>query len=124
MTKGAPFELVLSRPPPPLAIEAQTAIDPLATNDHSHSKWREGLGKRIGTARAEMAKGELSSKSAFAKKIRIPMPNIQPGSFVFIRNEYFNPKKDKKHKLAAIATGRYEVAEVNQDTLVIRDEDR
>ena len=123
VTKVAPFEPVLSRPPPPLAIQAQPAIDPLATNAHTHTKWRECLGKLIGTARAEMAKGQLRYKSDFHKKIRIPMPNNPPGSYVFIRKEYFNPKKDKKHKLATIATGPYEVIEVNQDTVVIKDDD-
>ena len=71
-----------------------------------------------------MAKGQLCYKGDFDKKIRIPMPNIQPRAHVFIRKEYFNPKKDKKHKLAAIATGPYAVIEVNPDTGVIKDENR
>ena len=124
VTKVALFEPVIRRPPPPLAIQAQPAIDPLATNAHTHTKWREWLSKLIGTALAERAKGQMRYKSDFDKKIRMPIPNIQPGSYVFIRKEYFNPKKDGKHKLAAIATGPYEVIEVNQDAVVIKDKDR
>ena len=124
VTKVAPFELVLSRPPPPLGIQAQPAIDPLGTNAHTDTKWRQWLGKLIGMARAEMAKGQLRYKSDFDKEIGIHMPNIQPGSYVFIRKEYFNPKKDKKHKMTAIVTGPYEVIEINKDTAAIKDEDR
>ena len=39
-TKSSPFELVLSRPPSPLALQSQPAISQLSKSAHSHSKWK------------------------------------------------------------------------------------
>lgn len=43
---------------------------------------------------------------------------IRPGSYVFIRKEYFS-KENPKHKLAPIADGPYKVKSGNEKTVVI-----
>ena len=55
-TSVAPFELVLSRPPEPLAFEATPSIDPVSDEAQYHKKWTIYVKALTSTARKEMEK--------------------------------------------------------------------
>ena len=54
-----------------------------------------------------------------------PVPQaIAPGTHVYVRKEYINPQKERKHKLSSVAEGPYEVLDTNADRVVINDGSR
>ncbi len=57
------------------------------------------------------------------QRTRSAQENINPGFYVFLRKDYANPDKEKKHKLGPIATGLYPVREVEGYTFVFEYED-
>lgn len=48
------------------------------------------------------------------------MAEYRPGTHVFVRRDYANPRRDTRHKLATIADGPFRVCEVDKDTVVIQ----
>ena len=119
-TQVAPFELVLSRKPPPLAIQAQPTIRDVGTHAKFKVKWMEWLSALMSTAKIAKKKAETRYKANFDRRLRKTAEVIVPGSRVFVRKDYTNPRTDTKHKLSPVATGPYKVIEVDDHTVLIQ----
>ena len=64
-TSVAPSELVLSRPPAPLALEATPSIDAVSDKAQYHKKWTTYAKALTSTARKAMEKRQLRHKRRF-----------------------------------------------------------
>ena len=84
-TALAPFELVLSRKPPPLALEKQPSIHrtPLDTRD----KWKNWLTKALSEARGTLERVQTRYKRNYDNRLRKQRERIQEGDYVYLRVE-------------------------------------
>lgn len=69
-----------------------------------------------------MAKAQTKYKDNFDKRVQTSKDMIAPGSFVFVRKEYYG-QIDRKRKLAPIAQGLFRVTPVAEETVVIQTRD-
>ena len=122
-TSLAPFELVLSKPPGPLAAD-------IPTEEHNDTvsyrqKWKSWLTKAIKDTTDQLQKAQERYKRSFDKRLRKQREEIRKDDYVFLRVERRNDK-EHRHKLAAIADGPYRVKDVNTEakTVVIEYPDR
>ncbi len=115
-TSLAPFELILSRPPPPLSVpQAPTTPEqPVLFRD----RWRLNLRKVLKTSGAVMRATAARMKRNYDERLRRHRDVIKPGDFVFLRTER-RDDNETRHKLAAIAEGPYRVESVRGNTVVI-----
>lgn len=116
-TALAPFELVLSRPPPPLSVKTSQGT-PISV-EHSHNKWRQWLRKTITEARTKLDQAQARYKKTYDRRLRNRQEKILPGNNVYLRVE----KRDEnqtRHKLAAVAEGPYPVQSIHDNTVVIQ----
>ena len=118
-TSVAPFELVLSRPPAPLAFEATPSIDPVSDEAQYQKKWTTYAKALTSTARNEIVNRQLRHKRGFDDRVMPYKEDVTVGTYVFLRKDYTNPRRESKHKLGPIATGAYKVTarEVNGVTI-------
>ena len=123
-TSIAPFELILSRPPPPLSFEAEPTVGKIGTAAQYNTKWRVWLSALMSAAKVELEKRQARYKNNFDNRIGTPRDDIVVGCHVFVRKVYFNPKKKRKHKLSPVVTGPYLVLQVVKHTVVIEIEDK
>lgn len=118
-TKIAPFELVLSKPPMPISIQARPRLVEEQPDPSKYlQKWKAWLHTLMSTAGAEMRKAQERYKRNFENRLRKSCENIKKGTNVFIRKEYFS-KEQPKHKLAPLANGPYEVINCDNKTVVV-----
>ena len=115
-TAIAPFDLVLSNPPGPLALEAQPS-QPTSAKDFK-SKWKAWLEKALTETRDPLSKAQERYKRNYDRRLRRDLENIKAGDFVFLRVER-KDDKETRHKLAPIADGPYLVKDVNQDAKTV-----
>ena len=115
----SPFELVLSRRPRTLSLQAEPDISAVKTAREYHAKWKSSLSALMNTASRNLAKLQARYKPDMDKRTHPPGEVITKGSQVFLRKEYTNPRVEGKHKLSPVAEGPFPVKEVNNDTLVI-----
>ena len=118
-TSMAPFDLVLSKPPGPLA----TSLPPTEYNgrlDFKH-KWKKWLAKVIPETQEKLRKSQERYKRNFDKRLRKNTDTIAPGDNIFLRVER-KDDKDTRHKLAPIADGPFPVLRVDNTakTVVIK----
>ena len=118
-TSMAPFDLVLSKPPGPLAA----ALPSTAYNgplDFKH-KWKKWLTKVIPETQQKLQKAQERYKKNFDKRIRKTTETIKPGDQIFLRIER-KDEKETRHKLAPIAEGPFPVIRVDTSskTVVIK----
>ena len=115
-TAVAPFELVLSRPPPPLALEAQPRIsrDPVETRD----KWKQWLKKSLREARERLRKAQERYKRNYDTRLRKQKELIKEGDHVYLRRER-RDESEHSHKLATAAEGPFPVKSSTRQTVVI-----
>ena len=121
-TSVAPFELVLSRTPGPLAFEATPSIDPVSDEAQYHKKWATYEKALTSTARKEMEKRQLRYKRGFDDRVMPYKEDVTVGTYVFLRKDYTNPRRESKHKLGPIATGTYKVPAREANTVTIERE--
>ena len=121
-TSVAPFELVLSRPPAPLAFEATPSIDSVSDEAQYHKKWTTYAKALTSTARKEIQKRQLRYKREFDDRVMPYKEDVTVGTYVFLRKDYTNPRRESKHKLASIATGPYKVTAREANTVTIERE--
>lgn len=119
-TASAPFELVLSRPPPPLALEA--APRTFANTQEARSHWKRCLEKSLGEANNRLEKAQRRYKRNFDARLRKQKEIIAAGDNVYLRVERRN-EDEHRHKLAAVAEGPYPVLDVKGKTVVIQRRD-
>ena len=78
-TKIAPFELVLSRPPRSLSLQAEPQIEEVG-HAHYHAKWRAWLRGLMNTAKRELKKCQERYRANYDKHIRHPKADYAPGT--------------------------------------------
>ena len=61
----------------------------------------------MSTAMVELEKRQARYKKNCDNRIGTPKDDIVVGCHVFIRKDYFNPKKKRKYKLSPAITGPY-----------------
>ena len=113
----APFELVLSRPPPPLAMEQPIGKN-YATPEDEKRRFVHRLKELVPLAKERLVEAQRKYKENFDKNARVSSSRYCPDSWVFLRKESPNP--EGKSKLDEIAEGPYRVIKSEGHTLVIR----
>ena len=112
----APFDLVLSRPPGPLALKAQPTT--LKDSVDYKTRWKAWLEKTLSEASAKLRSSQDRYKRNYHKRLRKDREVINPGLYVFLRTEK-KDNKDSRHKLAPLAEGPYLVKEVDVDSKTV-----
>jgi hypothetical protein len=113
----APFELVLSIPPPPLALEQPIGKDH-GTPEEEKRLFVHRLKTLVPLAKEGLVEAQRKYKENFDKNARVANPRFCPNSWIFLRKESSNP--EGKYKLDEIAEGPYRVIKSEGHTLVIR----
>ena len=129
-TGTTPFDLVLSRHPPPLLVEqemlehhsSERARDRRARMSQAKEEFLKRLGEVMAKARHNLEKTQLRYKRNFDARIRARLRNLHPGSFVYreipVHPEGVNPK------LASPVDGPHRVIANNWPTILIDDHGR
>ena len=107
-TMLAPFELVLSLPPPAISIESRPTIFSADDAYTYRERWKYWLTQLMSTASAELEKRQARYKRNFDARLRLPVQQISEGSFVFLRRDH-TPRTESRHKLAPVADCPFEV---------------
>ena len=120
-TALAPFELVLSRPPPPLALknEPRSYKDP----QEARIKWKEWLEKALADAKDMLTKAQQRYKRNYDARLRRHRENIKKNDYVYLRVDR-RDEKEHWHKLAAVAEGPFKVLDTHDKTVVIEKDDK
>ena len=122
-TMLAPFELVLSQPPPALSIESRPTMDAADDAYTYRELWKYWLTQLMSTASAELEKRQARYKRNFDARLRLPVLRISEGSFVFLRRDR-TPRTESRHKLEPVADGPFEVVGANEHTVVVKIDER
>ena len=129
-TGTTPFDLVLSRHPPPLLVEqdmldhrpTECARDRRARMSQAKQEFLYRLGKLMSKARGNLTKTQQRYKRNFDARVRARLRNLEPGSYVYreipVHPEGVNPK------LAQQVEGPYKVIENCWPTIIIDDNGR
>ena len=114
-TRTIPFDLVLSRPPPPFTLDQSDSSAP-RSNRFSKNAFLKRLEASIDSARTQLAKTQQRYKDDFDKRIRRTNRKLRPGDFV-----YLNPRDGsaKTGKLEPAAIGPYRVLLNDKRTVYI-----
>ena len=83
-TGATPFELVLSRPPQPFALQHSTRRRRQGKVKFDHADYVERLETTVTKARANLSAAEERYKSDFDKRIKHKLPPIEAGDWVFL----------------------------------------
>ena len=121
-TDIAPFDLVLSLPPGPLALEVSRS-EPSSTTDFK-TKWKAWLEKALTETRAKLKAAQDRYKRNYDRRLRRDNETIKPEDSVYLRVER-RDEAETRHKLAPIAKGPYRVKAVDNrsKTVVIEYDD-
>ncbi|CAN8076688.1 unnamed protein product [Agarophyton chilense] len=114
-----PLELVLSRTQPLVALEPQPTLDTFLSPTAYREAWKTWLMKLVPAARRSMGRAQAAYKRDIDTKAPRSPPRLAPDGYVFIRKEYWNPEKEKRHKLSPVADGPFRVIWVAPDTVVV-----
>ena len=96
-TSIAPFELVLSKPPGPLA--ASIPRNETETPREYQLKWKDWLARTIPDTQEKLRKAQERYKKAFDKRLRRTTEDIMTGDNVYLRVER-KDDTETRHKLA------------------------
>ena len=118
-TMLAPFEFVLSRPPPTLSIESRPTMDAADDAYTYRERWKYWLTQLMSTASAELETRQARYKRNFDARLRLPVQQINEGSFVFLRRDH-TPRTESRHKLAPVADGPFKVFGADEHTVVVK----
>lgn len=115
-----PFELVLSRPPPPLSIEL--AAPPVGRLRHREAKfrWLNLLNTLLLTQKVVSAKARDRYKRNFDARLRSISHHPVVGGYVYLRRNYATAERGATRKLAPSANGPYVVRELRDTHVVIQ----
>ena len=114
-TSIAPFELVLSKPPEPLALKPLPKEEP---RGDFKKQWKHWLVDTMAKTRERLTKAQARYKKSYDARLRIQRENINVGDHVYLRVERRNPDEHRQ-KLAPIAEGPYKVNKTDEHTIVI-----
>lgn len=116
-TGATPFELVLSRPPPPFVIQHSTSRRRQGKSKMANADYLNRLEDAITKARANLSAAQERYKRDFDKRIKGKLPPITDGDWVFIDP---GQRTGPTNKLTPVADGRYRVLSTGRGTLVIK----
>ena len=116
-TALAPFELVLSRPPTALALQAQSRKE--QTPKEARDTWKSWLKSTLQTAKGKLDQAQARYKRNYDARLRRQTEKIVPDDWVFLRVER-RDEREHRHKLAAVADGPYKVNSTHGGTVVIQ----
>lgn len=71
----------------------------------------------------KMVKSQQKYKEDFHKRVRPLKETVEPGRFVFVRKKFYR-LHNKKHKLAPMTEGSFQVVSVKDTTVVVHIEGR
>ena len=110
------FELVLSRPPPPLALQnkPKSYTDPLDAGP----KWKRWLTKIVSEAKTKLEKTKARYKKNYDARLRKQSERINKNDYVYPRLER-REENEHLHKLAALAEGPFKILETKGNTVII-----
>lgn len=130
MTGVKPFELVLSRPPESLSIQARPTIGPIRSNlSRFKKKYRHWMKALISTAAANLRTGQRRYKADFDARLKRPLPTFQVGDIVFLERETAlrleeNSRSDRVNtKLVPVTEGPFSIKKLDSHTATIERED-
>ena len=83
----SPFELVLSRRPPTLSLQAEPDVSGAITAKEYHVKWKTWLAALMSTAGHNLVKRQARYKRHMDKRTRPPTEVIEVGAQIFLRKE-------------------------------------
>ena len=75
----------------------------------------------MSTATQAQAATEARQKRNFDVRERPVQQAITLGTHMYVRKEYINPQKERKHNISPIAEGPCEVLDANADAVVVKD---
>ena len=120
-TDAAPFDLILSKPPGPLALkQIPTKEEP---QDDFKREWKHWLQETMNRTRTRLIKSQERYKRNYDSRLRKQVEVVKQGDYVFLQVERKNPKYHR-HKLAPIAEGPFLVTKTDKNTVVIERSDR
>ena len=116
-TVAKPFELVLSRPLLPFALQQSTARRRQGKNKGKDSVILSLLEQTIVKAIANLSAAQERYKREFEKRPRAPLPTIEPSDWVFL-----DPvrRTGQNNKLARAADAPFRVLATGEGTIVIK----
>jgi Integrase core domain/Integrase zinc binding domain/Chromo (CHRromatin Organisation MOdifier) domain len=113
----APFELVLSRPPPPLSVESSETVSE-STPENARLHFLHRLKELQPLAQRRLAEAQTRYKAAFDRSVREKNKELPPGSWVYLRREVHetgvSPKLDDQ------VDGPFRVLEAEGRTFVLQ----
>ena len=117
MTRCTPFELVLSRPPPPLALTPKPQGVVGESPSDYNARWMSWLQLLLERSSRTLYREQARYKRNYDARVRTTREKLHAGTQVFVRREYF---KEGKHKLSPLADGPFWVVDVDDETAVVR----
>jgi hypothetical protein len=82
----APFELVLSRPPPPLSVESSETVSE-NTPENARLHFLHRLKELQPLSQRRLVESQARYKASFYRSVREKNKELQPGSWVYLRRE-------------------------------------
>ena len=98
------------------------SIDPVSDEAQYHKKWTIYAKTLTSTTREETEKRKLRYKRGLDDRVMPYKEDVTVGTYVFLRKDYMNPRRESKHKLAPIATGPDKVIAREANTATIERE--
>lgn len=119
-TKCAPLGLILFSAPHPLAVAPKPMKKLSASATYYLLRCRQRLEYLLSRTAQKVRKTREKYRRDFNKCIRVLALQIRSGSLFFIGKEYYGTE-GKKHKLASIVEGPFEVVSLTPETVLIQD---
>ena len=116
-TGTTPFELVLSRPPPPFAVQQSPSAQKVKKSSKLEEVYLRRLEAAIAKARTRLTDAQARYKSDFDKRIKHKFPQVGVGDWVWL-----DPveRTGPTNKLTPAADDRYRVLSAARGTVLIK----
>ena len=120
----APFELVLSRAPQPLAFDPE-AVSPQLTAKEARFAWLQRIGQLVSTAKKRLLSATKRTKANYDRGRRARTKAFAAGDYAYVRLDKSNAPDGERHKLASVAEGPFRIVSTDGKTAVLqRDRER
>lgn len=81
------FKFILSRKPPPMALESQSTLDTFPSTNDYHQKLKTWLTPLVPAARESMGQAQATYKRNFDARLREDTTALRAGDYVFVTRE-------------------------------------